>query len=315
MVRRRWWHLAVVVLAACGDGASSGAGAVVRAAVIDSRNLVVNPSFEADLSGWQASAQSTASRVVSANAPDGIAVAQLTATAANSFVSLDDSAPTVSGAPASRVYQAEAFLAAASLSAVGLTGELTVRERSATMQFINDATALVTLDGGFNRLSVSYVTTGTNSVVDLYVACRNPVSGSAMAIDAVTLIEFDGGPPADAGAPDAGADAGGADAGVADAGVADAGMTDAGAPDAGALDAGELDGGGADAGGADAGVFDAGRPTDGGTGAGESADGGSSNRDPLGAQYLVSCGCTSSGVNALWPLSLLLLRAASRRRR
>lgn len=103
--------------------------------------------------------------------------------------------------------------------------------------------------------------------------------------------------PIDAGTPDAGVDAGVVDAGEADAGVVDAG-------------AGEVDAGAPDAGVADAGTPDAGEEVD----AGLTLDGGSDAPD-AGAgvshySWNQGCGCTSLD----WPLAVLAMLLATRRR-
>jgi PKD repeat protein len=157
-------------------GAAGGAG-----------NLVRNPSFETDLSGW-GSWQGTLSRVALSGAPDGAWVARAARATGTSYT-LDDGPDTVSATQAGALYSASVWAAAANAATVGKPLYLRVRERTPAGALVRQWEAQVALTTAFKRLSVSATAQAAGNTLDVRLSQDAAVSGNAFYADAFTLIK------------------------------------------------------------------------------------------------------------------------------
>ena len=108
----------VSAILACGASVGDAPESSNELAVsLPANNLVTNPSFEVNLSGWYAW-RGTLSRVARSDAPNGNYVAKVSSTGGSTF-SIGDAAPLVANIPASVSYAAAAYVRGASASSVG----------------------------------------------------------------------------------------------------------------------------------------------------------------------------------------------------
>ncbi len=180
----------VAFTAGCEREEAASNVAVARHRLIPPGNLTSNPSFETDTNGWGASPQTTLTRVVTASAPDGNAVARISANNNRPYISLDDSPYTLSGIVAGRALRARAQLAAVPGGAVGKSGELSIREVTPTYAFVADASQTLPLSTAFTQFTIDHTTTAAGNLIEIYVALINPSTGDAMDIDEITLVDL-----------------------------------------------------------------------------------------------------------------------------
>ncbi|MBF6619469.1 MAG: DUF4091 domain-containing protein [Patulibacter sp.] len=164
--------------------------APAASAAIPPGNLTGNPSFEVDSAGWS-SYNGTVSRVAPRlDAPDGMAVARVTADPGVDGYTIDDDADTVSSASGGRTYTASAYVQAGSPSSIGKDVTLIVRQR-----FADDSTsrcaqsAPVPLGATYQQVTVSCVATHSGDRLDVYLARQGDVAPSEyFYADAITLV-------------------------------------------------------------------------------------------------------------------------------
>lgn len=150
-----------------------------------SSNLVKNPSFEADLTGW-GTYQAAAQRVTLAGAPDGGSVAKVTRSTGTSYsLSQTNVATTTAGG----THIATAYIRGASTSAVGKPIKLTLRERTSSGAIVREVSSSATLTSGFARVSVPIDTSATGNVLSLRAEQFSAVSGDAFYVDLVGLVK------------------------------------------------------------------------------------------------------------------------------
>jgi hypothetical protein len=184
--------VAVSLLAACETGTSDSDQPTVCSDVgcdasvaLPGGNLIANPSFETDLSGWSGW-QSTLSRKALTGAPNGSYVVKA-ARATGTQYSVDDWPGAVSTAGVS--YQAVAYVRSASTSARGKSAMLLVREHDQAGNKIQlNGSSSVNLSSTFQKLTVSLTAQGTGDLIDVYVVQDNAVSGDAFYADAFSLV-------------------------------------------------------------------------------------------------------------------------------
>ena len=151
-----------------------------------SGNLIVNPSFESGVGGWDGY-QSTIAPVAQSAPPDGDMVAKVTATDGPSFT-IDDTARAVPRTTAGKAYTATAWVRAASASSVGKSAQLKLRELDAQGHTVADvASPAVSLTSTWQQVLVQITTTTTGGSLDVRVSEGDAQAGDAFFADAFSL--------------------------------------------------------------------------------------------------------------------------------
>lgn len=149
-------------------------------------NLVANPSFETDLSGW-GSWQATRTRAAAADAPSGSYAVRLALSSGTQYT-LDDSPSTVPSAPSGATYTAGARVRADSSSAVGERVTLQLRERTASGTTVRTVSGpAVTLTNSFQPLTAT-IAPGAGNQVEVIVGQSPAASGDAILVDVISLV-------------------------------------------------------------------------------------------------------------------------------
>lgn len=196
------FELADVVPA--GAGGSGGQGCASAAALLDTGNLAVNPSFEAGLSGWTERGGGL-KRVEIADAPHGRFVARVTydaETSADSPYSINDETDTVESASiAGATYRATAWVRSAASSPGARNPEATV---SIILKAEKEGSDLgehveVPLGPCFTKIETSGVAKYDGDSIGVHVSQYHQVPGDAFDIDLIQVVRE---------LPDAGADGG-----------------------------------------------------------------------------------------------------------
>jgi hypothetical protein len=155
--------------------------------LIPAGNLTTNPSFEADLSGWE-SFQGTLDRVAHPEAPDGRWVVQVTCTTGNAFtVGSESQYVPVTNAVPGTLYTGSAYVAAASSSSVGKSARVFVRETSAGAA-TEVASSPVSLTYQFQRIETSWTVLDAGATVEVYVGEDAASVGDEFYADVVSLV-------------------------------------------------------------------------------------------------------------------------------
>ena len=159
---------------------------VVVAAPPPVANLLSNPSFETNTSGWSPY-QSTLVREAQAGAPAGGFVVRVTRSTGTSFT-IDDGARAVPSLVAGTTYTAEAWVKAASASSVGKPIQIKLRERTASGTVVADVgSANVSLTNAWQKITVSRTVVTAGGNLGLRVSHGNAVAGDAFFADAAVL--------------------------------------------------------------------------------------------------------------------------------
>ena len=117
-------------------------------------NLLSNPSFETNLSGW-GGYQATLTREAQAGAPAGSFVAKVTRSTGTSFT-IDDGAAAVPSLVAGTTYTAEAWVKAAVASSVGKPIQIKLREKTSAGAVVADVgSAAVNLTTAWQKITIS----------------------------------------------------------------------------------------------------------------------------------------------------------------
>ena len=149
-------------------------------------NLLANPSFETNLSGWSGY-QATLPREAQAGAPAGAHVAKVTRSTGTSFT-IDDGARAATATTAGDSYTAEAWVRAASATSIGKPIQIKLRERTAAGTVVADVgSPNVALSDAWQRVSLRRVATTTGGNLGVRVSQGGAVAGNAFYADAVVL--------------------------------------------------------------------------------------------------------------------------------
>jgi phosphatidylinositol-3-phosphatase len=149
-------------------------------------NLIPNPTFNANLTGWIGT-RSTLARVALSNVPSGKYVARVSLTHGASF-SINTSRPVVSKTTASTEYQGYAYVKAASASAVGKKISMVVEEVSSTGQVVDlQSSSEEPLSHKFQELSVPYATRQSGGRIYVHVVEYGATRANAFYVDDVRL--------------------------------------------------------------------------------------------------------------------------------
>ena len=147
-------------------------------------NLIANPSFEVNTSGW-AGFQGSLAREVLGGAPDGGAVARVTRSSGTYFTI--DAGDNVAST-AAVTYRATAWVKAASASSVGKPIQIKLRERNAGGTVIADVSSpAVNLSNSWQQLTVQRTTAAGNRL-GVRLSHQLAVAGDAFHADAFTLV-------------------------------------------------------------------------------------------------------------------------------
>ncbi|MFB3903518.1 MAG: carbohydrate binding domain-containing protein [Acidobacteriota bacterium] len=156
-------------------------------------NVVPNPSFESNLTGWE-SWQGALSRVAML-APDGGYVVKVTRSTGTSFT-VDDNPASVSSTTAGQTYKGSAWVKAASSSSVGKTVTLRMRELTTGGALVQEwASTGVVLSNNFQKLSVSATPQGNGNTLDIRISQTGAVSGDAFYADLFVILPGTTPPP------------------------------------------------------------------------------------------------------------------------
>lgn len=147
-----------------------------------SANLVTNPSFESDLSGWEGW-QSSLTRIALADAPDGGYVVRVTRTAGTSYT-IDDNPATVVSTTAGQAYWASAWAKAASGSSEGKFVTLRLREINSSGVLVKETTSQpVPLATTFRQLFITTTAVGSGNTLDVRISQGGAASGDSFYAD------------------------------------------------------------------------------------------------------------------------------------
>jgi hypothetical protein len=155
---------------------------------LPANNVVVNPSFEGDDSGWN-NYQALTSRVAREDAPHGDYVLEVSWRMGTEFT-IDDYGNSVLSSVGGATYEATAYVAAASATSVGKVVKLYVRERTQAEVLIPGGVASqgIILTNGFQKVTTQRVASASGNLIDVYVGMIGAGSGDAFWVDAVTLV-------------------------------------------------------------------------------------------------------------------------------
>jgi PKD repeat protein len=147
-------------------------------------NLIANPSFEVNTSGW-AGYQGSLAREVLSGAPDGSAVVRVTRSSGTYFtIDAGDNITSTSAV----TYRATAWVKAASASSVGKPIQIKLRERSAGGTVIADVSSpAVNLSNSWQQLTVQRTTAAGNRL-GVRLSHQSAAAGDAFHADAFTLV-------------------------------------------------------------------------------------------------------------------------------
>lgn len=193
--------LSSMLLPACSAGGPRGEAIASESSAITlaADNLVTNPSFETNTTGWS-SWQGSITRTARTDAPHGGYVAKVTRTTGTSY-SIDDTSPVVASTAPSARYSAFVYMRAASTSAVGKPAQFAVREYSGSTEVNRWESNIVPLSNTWQKLEIAEVTPAAGHALDVFAYQGNAKIGDALFIDAVevrrtdTTSTPDGGPP------------------------------------------------------------------------------------------------------------------------
>ena len=147
-------------------------------------NLIANPSFEVNTTGW-AGFQGSLAREAQAGAPDGGSVARVTRTGGTYFTI--DAGDNVASTAAT-TYTATVWVKAATASSVGKPIQIKLRERNAAGTVVADVSSpAVTLSNSWQKLTVQRTTAAGNRL-GVRASHQSAVSGNAFFADAFTLV-------------------------------------------------------------------------------------------------------------------------------
>jgi RHS repeat-associated protein len=149
-------------------------------------NLIANPSFESNLTGWFAY-QSSATRV--AGGQDGSWAARVAFSGCGgcSDYSLDDSPNTVANPPQGMQFTATAWVKADTVT--GKQVKITIRENGGATASQNTQSAAVTLSGTWQQLTVTRsVAQADRTALEVYISQANAVAADVFLVDNVTLV-------------------------------------------------------------------------------------------------------------------------------
>ena len=157
-------------------------------------NLLANPSFETNTSGW-GGYQATLAREAQAGAPAGGFVVKVTRSGGTSFT-IDDGARAVPNLVAGTTYSAEVWVRAAAASSVGKPIQIKLRERTAAGTVVADVgSPSVALTTSWQKLTLSRTVVTAGGSLGLRVSHGGAVSGNAFYADAALLGAQSTGPP------------------------------------------------------------------------------------------------------------------------
>ncbi|MFO7258972.1 MAG: carbohydrate binding domain-containing protein, partial [Bacteroidota bacterium] len=156
-------------------------------------NLVSNPSFETNTSGW-IGWQSTLART-QLQGVDGDYVVKVTRSTGSSYT-VNDEPPTVSSTTAGQTYDASAWVQAASTSAEGKTVTLKIREKNSAGELVQEISSpAIPLSNFFQQLSASITAQGNGNTIDIRISQTSAVSGDAFYADLFVVTAGDFVPP------------------------------------------------------------------------------------------------------------------------
>ena len=180
----------VVVQAAGGGGGGGGV-------TITAGNLTQNAGFEAGITRWSCY-HCTLAQATLADAPEGTKTAQITLGAGFTSMALDDSPDTISSTMAGAAYTGRAYVKAADAGSVGKTVRLYLREKDSTGAVVKDtAGTAVTLSSTFTPITVTATALAAARKMDVRVGMSSIAVPTSIYIDAVSVVQGSGAPPAD----------------------------------------------------------------------------------------------------------------------
>jgi hypothetical protein len=170
------------------------------AASIPAGNLVPNPSFEENTSGWDVF-QSRTSREQAPDAPDGEHVARVALVESPGEYSIDDEPETVSSSREGRVYTATAWVKATEAND-GESVCISLRQGSPDSGVFTAASVKASA-GEYRQVRVSHRASADGETIGVHVFRGGPTvrEGEAFLVDAITLAE-DAGPGAGRSSPE-----------------------------------------------------------------------------------------------------------------
>jgi hypothetical protein len=175
-------------VAALSIAATIGLSAISWAATTSSANLIPNASFETSTTGWHGWNAEVKRIILSAHAPDGQYLAQVTRSTGTAY-SIDNW-PGLTSITAGTTYTATAYAAAGSSSAVGKPVQLVVREHTVggtTVAQGKSSSVLLGTSTSFTKLSASVTARTTGDDLDVYLGQSSATSGDILLADDFVL--------------------------------------------------------------------------------------------------------------------------------
>jgi hypothetical protein len=191
--------VAIIALSGGGSNKQATTTGVNASDEIPAGNLVKNPSFERDSSGWDTfqegvpSGEAQLSREQAADAPDGHQVVRVIATGPKDF-SIDDNFDTIKQSVAGQSYTAQAW-AKATNETDGDKACLVVRERDAQNHEHDSLSGLTLSTAAYRPVRVVHKARASGDRIDVYLVIPRSggSAGDSFLADAITLTPGDRG--------------------------------------------------------------------------------------------------------------------------
>lgn len=190
--------VAIIALSGGGSNEQPTTTAVNASDKIPAGNLVENPSFERDVSGWDTfqagvpSGEAQLSREQAADAPDGHQIVRVIATGPGEF-SIDDGEDTVQRSVAGQNYTASAWVKATPATDGDLVC-LGMREHDAQRKIVRDGySGLKMSTAAYRQVRLVYKARRTGDQIDVFLDVHRSggSAGDAFLADAISLTPGD----------------------------------------------------------------------------------------------------------------------------
>jgi hypothetical protein len=175
---------ATVTINAAGGGGGGGGGGGVPAG-----NILPNPSFETNISGWGAW-QASLTRLAAADAPDGGFAASAQATVAGASYTVQSNQLTIPAGGGGATYTATGWARAGNASATGKPFYIKIRERTSAGGLVREWTSNAPpLSATFQSVSVTATVVNAGDLLDVRMGQSGTAVGDVGVFDAISLVK------------------------------------------------------------------------------------------------------------------------------
>lgn len=147
--------------------------------------LVVNGSFENELTGWKVNQVARQQLALGTRSVSGASSARLTATDVGT-VSVSDRTPTIASTTAGRSYQVSVYVRS---TTGALDGRIRVREMRSGTRLAKHVKPFVATEDAWTQVQMTYTTSTDGSAIDLSVVGRSVPSEVALLVDDVVMVD------------------------------------------------------------------------------------------------------------------------------